>query len=101
MTTQEIYIVEPSTSEEAEALKAFAKALKMKITKQKNPTKERLEAIKYYQDHPEDEEVWIKRFPIYTVHAADIEPDDVYHLETFRDYYNLPQDFNKIVFFVE
>jgi len=42
MTTQEIYIVEPSTSEEAEALKAFAKALKMKITKQKNPTKEGL-----------------------------------------------------------
>ena len=27
MTTQEIYIVEPSTSEEAKALKAFAKAL--------------------------------------------------------------------------
>ena len=31
MTTQEIYIVEP-----AKALKAFAKALKMKITKQNN-----------------------------------------------------------------
>lgn len=42
MTIQEIYIVEPSTSEEAEALKAFAKALKMKITKHKNPTKEGL-----------------------------------------------------------
>jgi hypothetical protein len=36
MTTQEIYIVEPSTSEEAKALKAFAKALKIKITKQEN-----------------------------------------------------------------
>lgn len=36
MTTQEIYIVEPSTSEEAKALKAFAKALKIKITKQNN-----------------------------------------------------------------
>lgn len=33
MTTHEIYIIEPSTSEEAKALKAFAKALKMKITK--------------------------------------------------------------------
>lgn len=60
--------------------------------------KERLELIKYYQEHPEDEEVWIERFPIYTVHGADIEPDDVYHLETFRDYYNLPQDFNNIIF---
>ncbi|MFV0195296.1 hypothetical protein [uncultured Empedobacter sp.] len=33
---QEIYIVEPSTSEEAKALRAFAKALKIKITKQNN-----------------------------------------------------------------
>lgn len=38
MTTQEIYIVEPSTSEEAKALKAFAKALKMKITRQNTET---------------------------------------------------------------
>ncbi len=42
MTTQEIYIIEASTSEEAKALKAFAKALKMKIKKQTNPTKEGL-----------------------------------------------------------
>ena len=60
--------------------------------------KERLEVIKYYQDHPEDIEVWIDRFPIYTVHGADIEPDDVYHLETFRDYYKLPQDYKNIYF---
>ena len=60
--------------------------------------KERLEVIKYYQEHPEDEEVWIDRFPIYTVHAADIEPDDTYHLETFRDYYKLPQDYKNIHF---
>lgn len=59
---------------------------------------ERLEVIKYYQDHPEDEDVWIERFPIYTVHGADIEPDDVYHLETFRDYYKLPQDYKNIHF---
>ncbi|WP_415541684.1 hypothetical protein [Empedobacter stercoris] len=36
MKMQEIYIVEPSTSEEAKALRAFAKALKIKITKQNN-----------------------------------------------------------------
>ena len=63
--------------------------------------KERLEVIKYYQDHPEDEEVWIERFPIYTVHGADIEPDDTYHLETFRDYYKLPQDYLDIYFYSE
>lgn len=59
---------------------------------------ERLEVIKYYQEHPEDKEVWIDRFPIYTVHGADIEPDDTYHLETFRDYYKLPQDYKNIHF---
>ena len=59
---------------------------------------ERLEVIKYYQEHPEDKEVWIDRFPIYTVHGADIEPDDTYHLETFRDYYKLPQDYKNIYF---
>lgn len=62
---------------------------------------ERLETINYYKDHPEDEEVWIKRFPIYTVHGADIEPDDTYHLQVFKEYYNLPQDQNKIIFYVE
>lgn len=36
MKMQKIYIVEPSTSEEAKALRAFAKALKIKITKQNN-----------------------------------------------------------------
>lgn len=60
--------------------------------------KERLELIDYYQKHPEDEEVWIYRFPIYTVHGADVEPDDVYHLETFRDYFHLTQDYKNIHF---
>lgn len=31
MPTQEIFIIEPATSEEANALKAFAKALKLKF----------------------------------------------------------------------
>lgn len=60
---------------------------------------ERLEVIKYYQEHPEDEEAWIPRFPVYTIHGADIEPDDTYHLETFKEYYNLPQDADKIIFY--
>lgn len=45
MTTHEIYIIEPSTSEEAKALKAFAKALKMKITKKTDIKTELSEAI--------------------------------------------------------
>ena len=46
MTTQEIYIVEPSTSEEAKALKAFAKAWKMKITRQNTENTDSTEDVK-------------------------------------------------------
>lgn len=62
---------------------------------------ERLEIIKYYQDHPEVEEAWIPRFPIFTVHGANVEIGDTYHFETFKDYYNLPQDADKIIFYYE
>lgn len=62
---------------------------------------ERLEIIKYYKDHPEVEEAWIPRFPIYTVHGGDIEPGDTYHFETFREFYNLPQAADKIFFMYE
>lgn len=62
---------------------------------------ERLEIIKYYQEHPEVEEAWIPRFPIFTVHGADIEIGDTYHFETFKDYYKLPQDADKIIFYYE
>ena len=60
---------------------------------------ERLEVIKYYQDHPEVEEVWIPRFPIYTIHSGDVEIGDTYHFETFKEYYKLPQDADKIIFY--
>lgn len=60
---------------------------------------ERLEIINYYQGHPEDEEAWIPRFPIFTIHGADIEPEDTYHLETFKEYYHLPQQASKIIFY--
>lgn len=61
--------------------------------------KERQEILHYYRQHPEVEEAWIPRFPIYTTHGSDIEPDDIYHLETFKEYYHLPQDKEKIIFF--
>ena len=62
---------------------------------------ERLEIIKYYQQHPGVEEAWIPRFPVYTVHGADIEIGDTYHFETFKDYYKLPQSADKIIFYYE
>ncbi len=60
---------------------------------------ERLEIIKYYREHPEVEEVWIPRFPVYTIHGGDIEEGDTYHFETFKEFYNLPQSADKIIFY--
>lgn len=62
---------------------------------------ERLEIIEYYKDHPEVEEAWIPRFPVYTIHGGDIDPGDSYHFETFKEYYQLPQDADKIIFYYE
>lgn len=60
---------------------------------------ERLEIIKYYKDHPEVEEAWIPRFPVLTIHGADVEEGDTYHFETFKEYYELPQDADRIIFY--
>lgn len=60
---------------------------------------ERLQIIEYYKEHPEIKEAWIPRFPIYTIHGADIEEGDTYHFETFKEYYSLPQDADKIIFY--
>lgn len=64
-------------------------------------TNERNAQMDYYRDHPEVEEAWIKRYPIYTIHSADVEPGDDYHFETFKDYYQLPQAADKIFFYFE
>ena len=40
MSTQDIFIIEPSTTEEANALKAFAKALKLKFQVSKTKVSE-------------------------------------------------------------
>lgn len=61
--------------------------------------KERLSIIEYYKSNPDVEEAWIPRFPIYTVHGADIEPGDTYHFETFKLFYELPQSADKIIFY--
>lgn len=37
MPTQDIYEIEPNTAEQADALKAFAKALKMRIERKDKP----------------------------------------------------------------
>ncbi len=58
---------------------------------------ERLKRIQYYKSHPEIDEVWIRRFPIYTIHGAD--DGDAYRYETFKVYYGLPQSAENIHFY--
>lgn len=55
--------------------------------------------IQYYIDHPSEKEAWITRYPIDTIHSIDIESTDTYHLETFKTYFGLPQDADKIIFY--
>lgn len=62
---------------------------------------EREEIIQYYIDNPDVEEVWLPRFPANSIHGADIEIGDTYHFETLKDFYGLPQDADKIIFYWE
>jgi len=63
-------------------------------------TRERLSIIQdYYQffDLYKDG-IWLPRYPIYSIHAGDIEPDDAYHMQAFKEFYNLPQS-ETIIFY--
>lgn len=59
--------------------------------------KERESIIEYYKVHPE-EDIYIPRMPIYSIHAGDIEDDDVYHFDTFKAYYGLNPN-AKVIFY--
>ena len=60
---------------------------------------ERDSIIEYYKVNPEVEEAWILRYPDSYLHGANVEPDDIYHLETFKRYYNLNQEPENIIFY--
>lgn len=51
--------------------------------------KTRLGQIQYYKDNPEIKDIWLIRYPIYTIHGGDIEADDLYHMDVFKEYYGL------------
>lgn len=60
----------------------------------------RISEISYYKDNPDVEEAWIQRYPLKTIHGADIDPGDSYHFEVFKEYHELPQDTDKIYFYI-
>ena len=49
----------------------------------------RMNEIEYYQDNPKSPEAWLIRYPIYTIHSGDIEDWDTYHMDVFKQYYDL------------
>lgn len=61
----------------------------------------REEIATYYREHPEDVEAWFPRFPMLTIHGADIEIGDEFHFQQFTKYYKLPQIWDRIVFYTE
>lgn len=61
----------------------------------------RLVDIEYYKNHQEVKEAWIKRFKDGSIHSIDVNPDDTYHMKTFKEYYQLPQNVEDIIFYYE
>lgn len=55
--------------------------------------------LTYYKDHPESGDAWLLRYPIYTIHGADIEAGDSYHMDVFKEYYHLDSSLNLIFYF--
>ncbi|MFV0479257.1 MAG: DUF6056 family protein [Anaerorhabdus sp.] len=62
---------------------------------------ERLDRIEWIKENPQLDEAWIERFPIMSVHSADIEDDDTYHQDVFKQYYNLDEDLKLIFYWPE
>lgn len=42
--------------------------------------------------------IWLPRFPIYSIHAGDIEPEDQYHMNAFKVFHNIPLD-EEVIFY--
>lgn len=58
----------------------------------------RMGEITYYQKNPNIKEAWLIRYPIFTIHSGDIEQDDTYHMDVFKQYFGLQNDL-KIYFY--
>lgn len=67
-----------------------------KYTKVAEIDVERMGQIEYYKHNSHLKDGWITRMPPYTIHGADIEPDDEYHLNTFKEYYGINPEMNII-----
>ncbi|MCI5773766.1 MAG: DUF6056 family protein [Erysipelotrichaceae bacterium] len=67
----------------------FAKQYIYKYKLVRDTNNERMEQIKYYQDHWEDTNAYLVKMPKMTIHSGDVEDGDVFHHEAFYKYFDL------------
>lgn len=60
--------------------------------------KERIGIVEYYRVNQDVEEAWIPRMPEDFIHSADIEEEDIYHMEVFKEYFGLNPDVHLVFF---
>lgn len=70
----------------------FAKQYIYKYKLVRDTNNERMEQIKYYQDHWEDTNAYLIKMPKMTIHSGDVEDGDTFHHEAFYKYFNLNPD---------
>ena len=61
----------------------------------------RMGEITYYKKNPEVKEAWLIRYPIFSIHSGDVEENDLYHMEVFKEYYGLNQAVKLIFYYPE
>ena len=61
----------------------------------------RMGEITYYKNNPDVMEAWLIRYPIFSIHSGDIEENDPYHMEVFKEYYGLNQAVKLIFYYPE
>lgn len=54
--------------------------------------------IEYYVNNPDSKEAWLIRMPKGYIHSADIEEDDIYHMDVFKQYYGINPEM-KLIFY--
>lgn len=61
----------------------------------------RSEQIEYYRLRPDTKEAYILGFPSQSVHSADIQEGDDYHMQYFKEYYYLDQNIHLNFYYLD
>jgi len=66
-------------------------------------TQEREDILADYHQYSEfyKDGIWLPRYPIFTIHAGDIEIEDTYHMNAFKIYNDIPENTEVIFYWKE